>query len=240
MRKTIFQWLGREFVELSTEGKGGLSPRAEATEIFSRFDRELKEMGLTRNHTVRTRLWGKDTESRTVGSEERVRILSGKARSVSSSYVAPVHFDSDAGVAVDLLAMRPSRPGREKNLMEYDPPIVPLRYLVYDGVVFLSGVTSTLPTLPDQVTEILTRISGSLTDAGSSWGKAIKVSFFLHRSQKLEALKEAFEKTVTASVPQTEYSFVDGYSAAGKLIEIEVTALTGCRKSDSHASTSSA
>lgn len=225
MRKKIFQWLGREFVELSTEGKGGLSPRAEATEIFSRFDSELREMGLTLDHTVRTRLWGRDPESRTLGSEERVKILSGKARSVSSSYVAPVHFDSDARVAVDLLAMRPSGPGFEKTLKEYDPPIVPLRYLVYDGVVFLSGVTSTLPTLPDQVTEILTRISGSLTDAGSSWEKAGKVSFFLHRSQKVETLKAAFQKAVGASIPQTEYGFVDGYSAAGKLIEIEVTAL---------------
>lgn len=225
MRTTIFPWLGREFVELSAEGKAGLSPRAEATEIFSRFDRELREMGLTLDQTVRTRLWGKDPESRTLGSEERVKILSGKARSVSSSYVAPVHFDSDAHVALDLLAMRPSRAGIEKTLKEYDPPIVPLRYLIYDGVVFLSGVTSTLPTLPDQVAEILTRISASLADAGTSWEKAVKVSFFLHRSQRLETLKAAFQKAVGASIPQTEYGFVDGYSAAGKLVEIEVTAL---------------
>lgn len=224
MRKTIFQWLGREFVELSTEGKGGLSSRAEATEIFSRFDRELKEMGLTLDHTVRTRLWGKDTESRTVGSEERVRILSGKARSVSSSYVAPVHFDSDARVALDLLAMRPSQPGLAKTLKEYDPPIVPLRYLIYDEVAFLSGVTSTLPALENQVAEILSRISGSLADAGTSWEKVVKVSFFLHRSQKLEALKESFGKVVRAASAQTEYALVDGYSAPGKLIEIEVTA----------------
>lgn len=42
-------------------------------------------MGLSLNNAVRTRLWGTDRESRNQGSNERVRVLSGKARSVSSS-----------------------------------------------------------------------------------------------------------------------------------------------------------
>jgi enamine deaminase RidA (YjgF/YER057c/UK114 family) len=120
--------------------------------------------------------------------------------------------------------MRPSQPGLAKTLKEYDPPIVPLRYLIYDEVAFLSGVTSTLPALENQVAEILSRISGSLADAGTSWEKVVKVSFFLHRSQKLEALKESFGKVVRAASAQTEYALVDGYSTPGKLIEIEVTA----------------
>jgi len=120
--------------------------------------------------------------------------------------------------------MRPSQPGLAKTLKEYDPPIVPLRYLIYDEVVFLSGVTSTLPALENQVAEILSRISGSLADASTSWEKVVKVSFFLHRGQKLEALKESFGKVIRAASAQAEYALVDGYSAAGKLIEIEVTA----------------
>lgn len=122
--------------------------------------------------------------------------------------------------------MRPPRPGLEKILKEYDPPIVPLRYLIYDSVVFLSGVTAVLPTLADQLADILPRISSSLTDSGSSWDRAVKVSFFLHRSQRLEALRGLFQKTFKAEIPQMEYAFVDGYSAEGKLIEIEVAALT--------------
>ena len=82
-----------------------------------------------------------------------------------------------------------------------------------------------LSTLADQLGNILPRISASLTDAGSSWDKAVKVSFFLHRSQELETLEGLFQKTVKAKIPQMEYAFVDGYSAEGKLIEIEVTAL---------------
>ncbi|MBI4528617.1 MAG: RidA family protein [Deltaproteobacteria bacterium] len=220
----IFQWLGREFAALSAEGRADSTAAEQAADVFRRFDEELRLMGISLDDTVRTRLWARDRESRDAGSKERVRILSGKARSASSSYIAPAHFDSNATVAVDLLAMRPSRPGIGKILKEYDPPIVPLRYLIYDAVVFLSGVTAVLPSLADQLTDILPRISSSLADAGSSWDKAVKVSFYLHQSQSIDSLKELFQKTVTVQVPQMEYSFVDGYSADGKLIEVEVTA----------------
>lgn len=224
MQMKIFQWLGREFVALSCHGKRGSTTTEEAREIFGRFDDELKGIGLSLENTVRTRLWGKDRESRTLGSNERIKAMSGRARSASSSFISPGHFDSDARVALDLLAMRPSNPALGKVLKEYDPPITPLRYLIYDSVVFLSGVTAVLPTLSDQMADILSRISGSLADAGTSWDKAVKVSFYLHRSQRLETLKGLFRKTVKAEIPQMDYSFVDGYSAERKLIEIEVTA----------------
>ena len=224
MRKKIFDWLGREFVALGCEGKTGLTPSEETKEIFRRFNEELNGLDLSLDNTVRTRLWGRDRQSRDQGSDERVKILSGKARSASSSYIAPVHFDSGARVAVDLLAMKPSHSDIQKTLKEYDPPIIPLRYLIYDTIVVLSGITAVLPTLENQVADILPRISGSLADTGSSWDKTAKVSFHLHRSQKLATLKELFEKTVKARIPRMEYVFVDGYSAEGKLIEIEVTA----------------
>lgn len=226
MRKKIFYWLGREFVALSCEGKAGPTAKEQTQDIFRRFDEELRSTGLSLEDTVRTRLWARDRQSRNLASGERVVVLTGKARSASSSYIAPGRFDSDARVALDLLAMKPSRPGLEKTLKEYDLPIVPLRYLIYDSVVFLSGVTAVLPTLVYQMADIIPRITDSLRDARSSWDKAVKVSFFLHRSQKLESLKEFFRKHVRAEIPQMEYGFVDGYSAEGKLIEIEVTATT--------------
>jgi hypothetical protein len=173
---------------------------------------------------VRSRLWGRDRESRDLGSDERVKILSGRARSASSSYIAPGHFDSDAKVAADLLAMRPTEPSMAKRVVEYDPPIVPIRFLVYDSIVVLSGVTAVLPTLEDQLNNIIPRITASLTDSGSSWDKVAQVSFCLHRSQNLENLKALFAGHVTAKIPQMEYVFVDGYSSPGKFCEVEVTA----------------
>ena len=224
MRKTIFSWLGKEFVELSGEAKPAATATEEAREVFQRFDQALRQTGLSLDHTVRSRLWGRDRQSRDQGSDERVKILSGKARSASSSYIAPVHFDSNANVAVDLIAMRPSRNDAQKRLVEYDPPIVPLRYLVYDSIVILSGVTTVLPTLSEQLDNILPRIEGSLREAGSSWSRVAKISFYLHRSHSIENLMQLFRRHVSADIPQLEYEFVDGYSAEGKLCEVEVTA----------------
>ena len=154
-------------------------------------------------------------------------VLSGKARSASSSYIAPDHFESDAKVSLDLVAMRPVRPQVDKILKEYEPPTVPLRYLVYDSIAFLSGVTAVLPNLENQIADILPRIQDSLSDAGTTWDKAVKVSFYLHRSQNLETLKKLFGAHVKVKIPQMEYVFVDGYSSEGKLIEVEVTAEMG-------------
>jgi enamine deaminase RidA (YjgF/YER057c/UK114 family) len=224
MRKKLFHWLGREFVSLSGEGKPALSATEQARDLFQRFDGELRGWGLSLDNSVRTRLWGRDRDSRDQGSTERVKILSGKARSASSSFISPVHFDSDARVAIDLWAMKPARSNGHKFLKEYDPPITPLRYLTYDSVVILSGVTAVLPTLEDQMADILPRIEGSLKDAGSSWDRAVKASFLLHRTQTFEKLNELFQKQVKTKISQMEYFHVDGYSSEGKLIEIEITA----------------
>ena len=224
MRKRLYSWLGKEFVELNGEAKPAASVTEEAAGLFERYEQELRGHGLSLHNTVRTRLWGKDRESRDLGSTERVKILSGKARSASSSFISPTHFDSSARVAIDLLAMRPSRPDLQKVLKEYEPPITPLRYLIYDAVVVLSGVTAVLPTLEEQMTDILPRIEGSLKDAGSSWNRVAQTSFLLHRSQNFKTLEAIFKKHINANIPQMEYFHVDGYSSPGKLIEIEVTA----------------
>ena len=224
MRKRIFTWLGKEFIELSGEAKAAANATIEAQELFQRIDQELKAHGLSLDNTVRSRLWGRDRQSRDLGSTERVKILSGKARSASSSYIAPGHFDSSAKVALDLLAMRPSQTSAAKRIVEYEPAIAPIRFLVYDSVIVLSGVTTVLPTLAEQFDNIFPRIAGSLKDAGSSWEKAARVSFYLHRSQTLENLKTLFARHVTARIPQLEYCFVDGYSSEGKFCEVEVTA----------------
>src|SRR3970040_407228 len=104
MRKRVFAWIGREFVELTGEAKPAATATEEARSLFQRFDQELRGHGLSLDDTVRTRLWGRDRESRDLGSTERVKILSGKARSASSSFISPTHFDSSARVAMDLLA----------------------------------------------------------------------------------------------------------------------------------------
>ena len=224
MRKRIFSWLGRDFLELSGEAKPAANATAEAQQLLAGFQEELAAHGLSLDNTVRSRLWGRDRDSRDLGSNERVRILTGRARSASSSYIAPGHFDSDARVALDMLAMRPSQETARKRIVEYDPPITPIRFLVYDGIVVLSGVTTVLPTLEEQFDNIIPRISASLNDAGSAWDKVARISFYLHRSESIGSVKTIFERHVKVPIADREYSFVDGYSSPGKLCEVEVTA----------------
>lgn len=222
MQMKMFDWLGREFVALSCEGDPGLAGDDGVEEILDRIGDQIGRVGYTLEDTVRTRLWGKDRQGRDLGSQARAQRMRGKARSASASFIAPEHFDSEGRVALDLLAMRSDS---EKKLVEYAPPITPLRYLELDSMIFLSGVTAMLPTLPEQVGEIFTHIGESLTDAGVAWEHVVLVSFFLQRGEKLAALKEAVRNSVNIDPRRAEYSFVDGYSAVGKLVEIEVTAL---------------
>ena len=77
------------------------------------------------------------------------------------------------GYAAEQQIMRPTMVGAQKRIVEYEPPIAPIRFLVYDSVVVLSGVTTVLPTLAEQFDNIFPRITGSLADAGTACGNPI-------------------------------------------------------------------
>ena len=201
MRQKIFHWLGREFVALSCEATSGETAAQQAQHIFDRFDQELRGVELSLENTVRTRLWARDPENRNLASDVRWKVLSGKARASSSSFIVPDHFDSDAQIGLDLIAMRPSRPGLEKTHVEYDPPVRINRYIIYDSFVFVTGVeavTALHSALAHQLADILSLISCCLAQAGTSWDQVVQVSSFLRRTQNLETFKD-LQKEVVAS-----------------------------------------
>jgi enamine deaminase RidA (YjgF/YER057c/UK114 family) len=231
MRTTLYAAFHHEFIAVSGESRPDLPPDEAARDLFARITTELHVHGYSLDDTVRTRLWGRDRAARDSGSGVRLQVLSGKARAASSSYISPHHFDAAGAVAVDLWAMQG---GAQKTVKEYDPPIVPPRYVTTGGLVFLSGVTWDTGTLDEQLATILPRIGGSLQDAGASWAHVVKLSCFLHRSQTVQALRAGLLKILGAELETrlsretpaaVEYSFVDGYSTPGKLIEIETTAV---------------
>jgi len=224
MRMTVTDWHGHEIVALSAEGRTGLDPAEQTRDIFDRLDGALRGLNLSLDDTIRTRLWARDRPSRDVGSKVRVEILSGAARSASSSFIAPDFFESDADIAIELWAMRPTGPASRKTVVEYDPPIVPLRYLERDGLIVLSGMTSVLPGLHDQVQEILGNVTAALTHAGVPFTNVSKLSAILHRREKLDDLRAVFADLLPGQSGESEYAFADGYSTEGKLVEIEVTA----------------
>jgi enamine deaminase RidA (YjgF/YER057c/UK114 family) len=101
----------------------------------------------------------------------------------------------------------------------------PICYVTLGPLMVISGMTVVLPTLEDQVTtDILPRITLYLAAAGSGWNRVAKVSCYLHRSQSPDEMCALFRRTVPEWPPLFEIVFVDGYSADGKLVEIEVTA----------------
>jgi enamine deaminase RidA (YjgF/YER057c/UK114 family) len=225
MHKKIVRWLDRDFVALSCEGDGRGTAKDEAQAVFARMADELRQFGLSLDHVIRTRLWGRDRASRDAGSDVRFRTLAGGARAASSSYIAPERFDSPSGrVALDLLALKTTA-APAKAIRENEPPRMPIRYMTIGDLIILSGMTSQLPTLDEQLANILPRIGSALTEAGSGWNKVALMSCYLHRSQSPEALRAGIAKWTTASPAKLEIGFADGYSAPDKLIEIETTAV---------------
>jgi len=226
VQKRIFSWQGREFIDLSGEARPPASVEEETNSLFRSFEHELKTHGLSLENTVRTRLWGRDKEARNLGTSARSKILTGSAKAASSSYVSTQRFDSNGRIALDLFAIRPSRADAERRPVEFQPPRNYLCYLRQDSFVFLSGYTSAAETLETQVSEIIKAVAGGLMVAGSMWDKLVKVSLFLHRSQKLETLRELLESGPALPADcQVEFGFVEGYAGEKSLLEVEATAL---------------
>ncbi len=224
MRKKIFLRHEREFIALSGEGQPGKKVGEETQDLFRRADKELKELSLSLENTVRIRIWGKDGEARNQATAERSRILTERTKASSSSYICPGYFDSSANVALNLIAMRPATPNLDRRPVDFDPPRNYLRYLIYDSFLFLSGFTSAGSNLDNQLVQILSEIEVSLADGGASWDNVIAASFYLHRSQKVKLLKDLLEKERKAGLAQMELCFVDGFASEERLLEVEVTA----------------
>lgn len=224
MKKSIVLANEREFMVISGEGRPGGTIAEEMRDLYQRVQKELREVGLSLENTVRTRTWTRDKEARNLATDERSKILTGKARASSSSYICPERFESNARVVLDLIAMRPANSNPQRKGVEYDPPMVYLRYLSYDSLVFVSGTVAHGPDLDHQLTEVFADIEGSLKDAGSSWDKVTRAAYFLHRSQKVDALKGLLDKKRKLAVPHAEFWLVDDFAPDGIFIEVEVTA----------------
>ena len=224
MKLSVLNWLDWEFVEVRCEAQSGKTAAEQGDAVFDQARAALKSQGLTLSNTVRSRVFGVDRPARDAVSNSRFAALKGNDRAASSSYIAPKHFSSKALVALDLIAVRP-RPDVAKVIKEDNPPKPPICYITLGPLLVLSGNTSELPTLKEQVTQdILPRVDTYLKEGGSSWKQVVNVSCYMHESQKPEELRAHF-KTIANPFPvRFEIFFVEGFSSPGKLVEVEVTA----------------
>jgi enamine deaminase RidA (YjgF/YER057c/UK114 family) len=224
MRLTIFPWFDDDFVSLSFDGEGDGAVEDEVRLMFDAFSTRLTALGLGLEDVVRTRMFTRDMDTWLRANQERRRILDNEARSVSSSHVWPERLSPRGRVSIDLLALFPAPSGRAARVRrEYSPPQFPLRSMSVGAWTFLSGVTDmTHETLDEQFPTILSRIEGSLQDAGVDWKDVVKTSFMLHQDESLASLRERFRTAVPFDIPSMDWSFVG--SRQGKRLEIEVTA----------------
>ncbi|HKA46089.1 MAG TPA: RidA family protein [Burkholderiales bacterium] len=223
MRLKIFPWLGQEFVSLSWEGSGNGTVEDETRELLMLFAERLRALGLGLDDVVRTRMFTRDMDSWLAGNQERRRILTGKARSVSSSHIWTERLGPKSRVSIDLLAMYPPATGAGKVMKEYVPEVFPLRSLALGGILFLSGVTDmTHATLDEQFPVIIQRLTDNLNDGGASWRDVERASFLLHHEESLPALRARFRDAVGVDIPSTDYTFVG--TRQGKRLEVELTA----------------
>jgi enamine deaminase RidA (YjgF/YER057c/UK114 family) len=224
MKTRIFNWLGREFVEIVGEGKPEAPPENATNELFRQFEAVLQLHNLTLDNTARIRVWGRDRDARTLATAARSKILTGQRKAASSSFISAQWFDSHASAGLDLLAMRAINPDAERRPVDFEPARNYLCYLRYDSILFYSGFTSDAPTLEEQVPDVMRTLRNAFGESGASWDKVVKLSILLDRTQKLETLRNLLAQGPHANVPEVEISFVDGFAGEKYLIEIEATA----------------
>ncbi len=225
MEKKIFSWLGREFVEVSGEARAGASVESTTAELFQKFADALSPLGLSLDNTARIRVYGRDRQARTDATLARSKILSGSRRAASSSFISQEWFDSAGSGGLELLALRPSNATAQRKPVDFEPARNYLCYLEYDALLFFSGFTSEAATLEQQVNDVLGTLDKVLGRAKTDWAKVKKLSLLLQRGCDIEVVKQTLAAANRLSVPEIEFTFVDGFAGEKYLLEIEATAL---------------
>ena len=225
METKIFSWLSREFVEICGEAQAGASVQTAMAELFEKFANALTPLGLSLDNTVRIRIFGRDRQGRTDATLARSKILSGSRRAASSSFISQEWFDSAGASGLELLAMRPSSSSVQRHPVDFEPPRNYLCYLEYDSVLFFSGFTSEAVTLEQQVRDVLTTLDGAFAKAKTDWSKVVKLSLLLQRGSNVDRVKQILSQASRLTVPEIEFTFVDGFAGEKYLVEIEATAM---------------
>lgn len=216
---------GREMFSVSVTGDGQGTPEEETERVIATAIAEIEAAGYGRDHIVRSRLFARNAEMRARASDCRRALLVGPLRGSSSSFCDAERLPGHARMSLDLSAIRPRDPQARKIVREYEPVIAPPMFVALDRLVFLSGLTDTMPSLADQVPAIAQAIRHSLRQGGSKITAAKSLRVFLAKSEDpAQAMK-----LIAAEFPDLPcpiwLTTVDGYSAPEKRIEIEVTAV---------------
>ena len=120
--------------------------------------------------------------------------------------------------------MWPLSSSAQRLLIDFEPRRNYLCYLEYDSVLFFSGFTSEAVTLEQQVRDVLITLDGAFAKAKTDWSRVVKLSLLLQRGSNIDSVKQVLTQANRLTVPEIEFTFVDGFAGEKYLVEVEATA----------------
>jgi len=70
----------------------------------------------------------------------------------------------------------------------------------------------------------MTTLDGAFAKAKTDWSKVVKLSLLLQRGSNIDSVKQILAQANRLTVPEIEFTFVDGFAGEKYLLEIEATA----------------
>jgi len=125
---------------------------------------------------------------------------------------------------LELWALRPANAVAQRKPVDFEPARNYLCYLEYDGLLFFSGFTSEAAMLTQQVKDVLGTLDNAFARAKTDWSKVKKLALLLQRGSNVDEVRQVLAAANRLSVPEIEFTFVDGFAGEKYLVEIEATA----------------
>lgn len=217
-------WGGHELVSLYGEGSPGRTPAEQLTDVFETLDRQLREVGLSLENAVRHRLWTRTRAAREASNDVRARLIVGDRRCATSSFIDSNIFASGGDVAVEMIAQFPAA-APDRRLVDFTPPRRYARYLVQDGLMFVSGMAEEGATLERQFENAMREVAEAMRRESVDWRDVFSAQLFLERGDSDPTwLLQRFRNAVGFDLPHLDCEEVDGLASTDKHLEIEITA----------------
>ena len=217
-------WAGHDLVSLYGEGLAGATPAEQLSDILATFDRQLNDIGLSLDNGVRHRLWTRTRAARDASNDIRARLIAGNRRCATSSFISRDIFSSGGDVAVEMIAQVPAATP-VRRLVDFSPPRRYARYLVQDGLMFVSGMAEEGDSLEAQFDRAMREVIVAMRLESVDWHDVFSAQLFLERGDVDPTwLLQRFRNAVGSDLPYLDCEEVDGLASPGKHLEIEITA----------------
>lgn len=208
---------------LSVRGEAGAGEvGAQTTALLGACEKVLQADGLSVLDVVFQRMFLRSRGAREEASLARGAFFSGNRRGGSSSFQAASRFAGPGAAMIEILALK-SRSGKPKRLVEFAEPRRYPHYVVYDDLMFVSGMAELAPTPQEQLRLSIAQVELALRAESVAWRDVIEARIFLQAGNESPAwLRSGLDAAAKVQIPRVVCEQVDGLATEGKVLEIEV------------------